>query len=202
MAAERNRLAKDLHDAVTQTLFSATLIADVLPRLWERNQEEAKKRLEELRLLTRGALAEMRTLLLELRPASIDDASFPDLLKQLCDALNGRLRIPVDLKITGDPNLTPECKINFYRIAQEAMNNIAKHADATEVLVKYWGDENKIHLVIQDNGKGWDGTAAPSNHLGFNIMKERAASINADLVISSEVGIGTKIDLTAQKLEK
>ena len=80
VAAERNRLAKDLHDAVTQTLFSATLIADVLPRLWERNQDEAKKRLEELRLLTRGALAEMRTLLLELRPSSIDDASFPDLL--------------------------------------------------------------------------------------------------------------------------
>lgn len=202
VAAERNRLAKDLHDAVTQTLFSATLIADVLPRLWERNQDEAKKRLEELRLLTRGALAEMRTLLLELRPSSIDDASFPELLKQLCDALNGRLRIPVNLQITGNPNLTPECKINFYRIAQEAMNNIAKHADATEVLVKYWVDENTIHLFIQDNGKGWDGTTAPSNHLGFNIMKERASSINAELEISSEIGIGTKIDLSAKRLEK
>src|SRR4029079_12768400 len=68
-AAERNRLARDLHDAVTQTLFSTSLIADVLPRLWERDQNTARRRLEELRLLTRGALAEMRALLLELRPA-------------------------------------------------------------------------------------------------------------------------------------
>jgi signal transduction histidine kinase len=199
VAAERNRLAKDLHDAVTQTLFSATLIADVLPRLWERNQSEAKKRLEELRLLTRGALAEMRTLLLELRPSSIDDASFPELIKQLCEALNGRLRIPVELQISGNPDITSDCKINFYRIAQEAMNNIAKHADATEVIVKYWGDENSIHMIIQDNGKGLDGTAAPSNHLGFNIMKERASSINAELVITSEIGNGTKINLIAKK---
>ncbi|MBC8449200.1 MAG: GAF domain-containing protein, partial [Chloroflexi bacterium] len=74
VAAERSRLARDLHDAVTQTLFSASLIAEVLPRIWERNPEEGRRRLEELRQLTRGALAEMRTLLLELRPSALVDA--------------------------------------------------------------------------------------------------------------------------------
>jgi signal transduction histidine kinase len=195
VAAERNRLSKDLHDAVTQTLFSATLIADVLPRIWERDNNEAKKRLEELRLLTRGALAEMRTLLLELRPSAINDASLAELLKQLCEALNGRLRIPVNLHISGNPNISPNSKINFYRIAQEAMNNIAKHADATEVTVDFSEQNNSILLEIHDDGKGWDGTTSPSNHLGINIMKERALAINAMLEISSEIGKGTTIRL-------
>ena len=202
VAAERNRLAKDLHDAVTQTLFSATLIADVLPRLWERDNNEAKKRLEELRLLTRGALAEMRTLLLELRPSAINDASLPELLKQLCEALNGRLSIPINLHIDGYSNISSTSKINFYRIAQEAMNNIAKHADATEVNVDYSEQDNTVILEINDNGKGWDGTTSPSNHLGINIMKERATAINAILNITSQPGKGTKIKLEADKSQE
>ena len=89
-AEERNRLARDLHDAVSQTLFSATLIADVLPRLWDRNEAEARKRLEELRQLTRGALAEMRTLLLELRPTALIEAEIGYLLHQLGESITGR----------------------------------------------------------------------------------------------------------------
>ncbi len=98
-AAERNRLARDLHDAVSQTLFSATLIADVLPRIWERDPAEAGRRLEELRHLARGALAEMRALLLELRPAALAEAELPDLLRQLGEAITGRARIPVELDV-------------------------------------------------------------------------------------------------------
>ena len=92
---ERQRLARDLHDAVSQTLFSASLIAEVLPRLWERNPDEGRKRLEEIRQLTRGALAEMRTLLLELSPAALVDADLGDLLRQLAESITGRARIPV-----------------------------------------------------------------------------------------------------------
>src|SRR5512138_3291935 len=98
MAEAQARLLEavfDAYDAVTQTLFSASLIADVLPRLWERNPEEGRRRLEELRQLTRGALAEMRTLLLELRPTALTEAALADLLKQLAEAINGRARLPV-----------------------------------------------------------------------------------------------------------
>ena len=101
VAAERSRLARELHDAVTQTLFSASLIAEVLPRLWERDPAEGLRRTAELRQLTRGALAEMRTLLLELRPATLTEVELRDLLRQLCEALTGRARIPVNLQCGG-----------------------------------------------------------------------------------------------------
>ncbi len=122
VAAERSRLARDLHDAVTQTLFSASLIAEVLPRLWERDRDEGLRRLADLRQLTRGALAEMRTLLLELRPATLVEVELRDLLRQLSEALVGRARIPVNLHVEGQPrSLPPDAQIVFYRVAQEVL---------------------------------------------------------------------------------
>ncbi|HLE89728.1 MAG TPA: histidine kinase, partial [Anaerolineales bacterium] len=135
MTAERTRLARDLHDAVTQTLFSSSLIAEVLPDLWAMDIEEAKKSTEELRQLTRGALAEMRTLLLELRPASLTQTRLSDLLRQLCEAFIGRSRLPITLTIESERNLPPEVQIAFYRIAQESLNNVFKYARARQVNV-------------------------------------------------------------------
>jgi signal transduction histidine kinase len=199
IATERNRLARDLHDAVTQTLFSATLIAEVLPKVWEKNRPEGVKRLAELRQLTRGALAEMRTLLLELRPSALKDAPYADLLRQLCDALNGKSRIPIELHIENEPDLPVEIKIAFYRITQEAFNNIAKHANATQVVIHLYEADNFVNLEIKDNGKGMDQENVPSNHLGIGIMKERAFNINAEIKIESKPGTGTSILLSWMK---
>jgi len=196
IATERNRLARDLHDAVTQTLFSATLIAEVLPKVWEKNEQEGIRRLAELRQLTRGALAEMRTLLLELRPSALQNASYTDLLRQLCDALNGRSRIPVELEIETEPDFPVEIKMAFYRITQEAFNNIAKHANASNVWIRLFEKGTDVVLVIRDNGLGMNEADVPSNHLGLGIMKERAASIQAVLDIMSELGKGTSIKLS------
>jgi signal transduction histidine kinase len=135
VAEERGRLARELHDAVTQTLFSASLIAEVLPRIWEKNQERGRQQLEEVRTLTRGALAEMRTLLLELRPEAIIKAKMEDLLRQLARAMMGRTGVPVDVSIEGECRLPSEVQVALYRIAQEALNNTAKHADASRVEV-------------------------------------------------------------------
>ena len=135
VAAERNRIARDLHDSVTQTLFSATLIAEVLPKLVERNGNEGMRRLEELRQLTRGALAEMRTLLLELRPATLIEVSIEELLRQLTEAARGRARIPIELQVQVTAPLPPDVKVAFYYIAQEALNNVAKHARAGSAYV-------------------------------------------------------------------
>ena len=98
---ERQRLARNLHDAVNQSLFSAGLIAEVLPRLWERDQEEARRSLEDLRRLTRGAMAEMRALLAELRPSTLTDAELGDLLRLLGNAFTGRTNIPVKVTVAG-----------------------------------------------------------------------------------------------------
>jgi PAS domain S-box-containing protein len=195
ITAERTRLARDLHDAVTQTLFSASLIAEVLPEIWAMDEAEGRKSTEELRQLTRGALAEMRTLLLELRPATLTQARFPDLLKQLSEALIGRARLPIRLDVTGDYEMSPEVKVAFYRITQESLNNIVKYARATQVEIQLRLECCNVHLEIRDNGIGFDPTAVRPTSLGMRIMRERADAIHAHIKITSVPGQGTKVSL-------
>jgi nitrate/nitrite-specific signal transduction histidine kinase len=202
IAAERNRLARELHDAVTQTLFSANLIADVIPRIWKRNPEEGLKHLEELRELTRGALAEMRTLLLEMRPESLERADIKSLITQLVDAFIGRVRVPVSLEIEGDYKLTQDVKLVFYRVAQEALNNIAKHAGARQVEVYLECQPEQVKLAIKDDGLGFERASITPDHLGMAIMQERANSIGARLVIDSQVGTGTNVELSWNPLRE
>jgi signal transduction histidine kinase len=201
VAAERNRLARDLHDSVTQTLFSASLISEVIPKIWEKNEQEGRKRLEELRQLTRGALAEMRTLLFELKPAALVEAPLADLLRQLSEAVTGRARIPVALEVNGKAILPLEVKTAFYRIAQEALNNIAKHSRATKATIELrLNEEEQVGIVIaglsiSDDGKGFDPEKVTSQHLGICIMKERAESAGANLKITSREGEGTTVEV-------
>lgn len=200
VAAERNRLARDLHDAVTQTLFATSIISDVLPRIWDRNPEEGKKRLMEVRDLTRGALAEMRTLLLELRPSALLDAPLGELLSQLCDAFRGRARIPV--RFDGDdesPPLTPEAQVAFYRIAQEALNNVSKHARASQVMLTLSDDGQQVVMRITDDGIGFDASELRPDHFGLTFMRERAQSIGATCRIDSAPGQGTTVCLEWQR---
>ena len=201
-AAERNRLARDLHDAVTQTLFSASLIAEVLPRLWERNSEDARHRLSELRQLTRGALAEMRTLLLELRPATLAEASLGGLLRQLAEATTGRARVPVTVTLDGERRLPQDVQVALYRIAQEALNNVAKHSGATQSAVLLRCGLTHAELCVSDNGRGFDPGVLTPGHLGVGIMRERAQSIGAALRIESQPGHGTRIVVVWQDPEQ
>lgn len=192
-AAERNRLARDLHDTVSQTLFSVSLIAEVLPRLWERNPEDGRRRLEEVRQLTRGALAEMRTLLLELRPSSLIEAELPYLLNQLGESINGQVRLPVIVSVEGQFSSPTEVKVALYRIAQEALNNVAKHAGARQVNLNLLCESDKITLKITDDGRGFDVTSIPLDSLGLDIMRERAEDILASLSVQSRTGQGTEV---------
>jgi signal transduction histidine kinase len=191
--AERGRLARDLHDAVTQTLFSASLTAEVLPRIWERSPQEGLKRLDKLRELTRGALAEMRTLLLELRPSALVETPLCDLLRQLAEGISGRTGIPIRVEVEGQNILPSDVQIAFYRIAQEALNNVAKHSNAAKSLVDVRFGEREIRLSVIDDGSGFDPAANPANHLGLRIMAERAQDIGAVLSVDSQPGQGTRI---------
>jgi signal transduction histidine kinase len=193
---ERNRIARELHDSVTQTMYSVSIVAEALPRLLERNLEEAKRNAGYLRQTTLGALAEMRTLLFELRPDSLAKASLNVLLQQLADVLTGRTRVPVDVTIEGQANLPLDVKIALYRIAQEAFNNIYKHANATRAWATLRQEPDQIILVIRDNGQGFDPTTVPDERLGLRIMRERAADIGANLTLETAPGQGAEVTVT------
>lgn len=202
---ERQRLARSLHDAVNQSLFSAGLIAEVLPRLWERDQALARRSLEDLRILTRGALAEMRALLAELRPSTLTDSKLGDLLHLLGNAFTGRTNIPVIVMIKGEASLPAETQVALYRICQEALNNVAKHAKATKVEIDLRHAEVSepiSELRIRDNGRGFDpGGLPPSGHYGLGMMRERAEAAGVTLSITSMPGKGSEITVQWKKKE-
>jgi signal transduction histidine kinase len=199
--AERERLAGDLHDAVTQTLFSAALIAETLPRIWERYPERAREGLAELRELTQGALAEMRTLLLELRPAALTEKPLGELLSHLATAVTSRGRVLVTLTVDGDSSLPPETQIGLYRIAQEALNNMIKHANASEAFVDLRCEPGRVTLSIRDDGRGFDPADVMPAHLGLGIMRERAERIGATLDIRSQAGRGTLVTVDCKAID-
>jgi PAS domain S-box-containing protein len=190
---ERQRLARDLHDAVSQTLFSAAMIAEALPRLWDRQPERAREQLHELYRLTRGAQAEMRTLLLELRPATLLEANLEELLSQLAAAVIGRTRMNVTLNIEGDMKMPGDVQTAYYYIAQEAFNNIVKHSRARQVDVHVTSTPEVISLRISDDGRGFDTSQIPATSLGLGIMRERADAIGAELHVNSVPGKGTTV---------
>ena len=200
-------------------IFSANLIAEVLPTIWTLNTEEAKRGLDDLHKLTRGALAEMRTLLLELRPIGLAEARLEELIKQLTQGVSGRIRADIQVNIKGEAVLPTEVKLAFYRIAQEALNNISKHSRADKVEIELTSIPSStakrrrrvgliqqqfsqsVFLLIRDNGSGFEPKSVVGEHLGLGIMQERASSTQFNLSIRSKPGWGTEISLYWPKLE-
>jgi signal transduction histidine kinase len=193
---ERQRLVRDLHDAVSQSLFSASLLAEAIPRLWERHPAKARESLTDLYRLNRGALAEMRNLLLELRPAALAESKLEELLRQLTHAVGGRTQATISLEVKEEGNQLPvDTKIAIFRIAQEALNNITKHAEADRIWISLSSQHEQIRLIIRDNGLGFDRLGSSSGHFGLKIMHERAEAIGATLRIISRPEQGTEVEL-------
>ena len=196
---ERQRLARELHDAVSQTLFSASVIADSLTKSDFANTEHLRTGLNKLAQFNRGALAEMRSLLVELRPQSIVSTPLGDLVKGLCDSWRGRSNFDVDFKITGESKLLPpNVQLNLYRLVQEILNNIYKHAGASIVNIELRHQKN-VEIVIADDGVGFDINFIPPNHHGIRIMRERAEKIGASLYIDTAIDEGTFIQIIWQE---
>ncbi|MBX3062439.1 MAG: response regulator [Anaerolineae bacterium] len=195
---ERQRLARELHDSVSQTLFTSSVMSESALRQWSLNPEKAQRLLTDVHQLIKGALAEMRVLLLELRPRSLEQANLRYLLELQAQAIQGRNSLNIHLQIDDLPELPADVKVSLYRITQEALNNVVKHSTATNVDIAAQLQGDAIVLRITDDGQGFDIEQVPGSSLGLGIMRERADTINASLQLDSTVGEGTTVTVRWQ----
>jgi len=192
---ERAHLARELHDSVTQALFSMTLVARSVELLLERDPEAARTQLAQLRDLQREALAEMRALIFELRPGNVEQDGLVRALRTHSAALQGRIGLPIVVESDVDDRLPLEIEETLYRISQEALHNVVKHAAARQVRIALERARQGVRLRIEDDGQGFDPDAVPDSHLGIAGMRARAAKIGTQLECRSEPGRGTTIEV-------
>lgn len=193
---ERNRLSADLHDAVAQTLSSASLLAAALPARLREGGADGVDAAERVAQLNRHALIEMEVLLRELRGADAWDRSLADRLIHLAQSVSQLHAAKIECEISGDATLPVEVRTMFYRVAQESLNNVVKHSGAGRAQLAFEAMEDRALLVVSDDGRGFDLAAmAGSERLGLAIMSERARQISADLEIETRPGEGCRVTM-------
>jgi signal transduction histidine kinase len=192
---ERNRLARELHDSVTQVLFSLNLNLEAASDLWERKPEKAALLVTRCQEMAAEALADMRSLIFELRPAALQEKGLAAALTNHVNLFRRRQGIDVSLTLEGEDRLAPELEFCLYRVAQEALNNAAKHARASHVRMIYTADPHGALLVVEDDGVGFD-TTGRSGHQSFGMigMRERLAEVGGALLVQSAPGHGTRLE--------
>ncbi len=193
---ERNRLARELHDSVTQTLFSLALTAEAADTLVGRDVSAAKAQLQQLKAMAQEAVREMRSLVFELRPADLELDGLAGTLRKHVDVLRNVRRADIDLRIAGDRRLPERIERDIFRIAQEALNNALKHAGARTIGIEL-DVGSPVTLIVRDDGTGFDPEDAQirARRLGLTSMYERADGIGARLSIISSAGAGTVVRL-------
>jgi signal transduction histidine kinase len=196
IANERTRLARDLHDSVAQTLYGLTLQAEAASRKLSAGQDEAvRAHLQAIREDAQQTLQETRLLIFELRPPILEESGLAAALKARIDAVEARGGTAVHLDLQEISGLSANMEMGLYRIAQEALNNAAKHAAATEINVRLTQNGESAILDIADNGCGFDPEAVPDGRIGLKGMAERVAQMKGDLQIKSAPGQGTEIQV-------
>jgi signal transduction histidine kinase len=197
IVSERNRLALELHDVVSQKLFSLVLSAEAATILLDRDPESARAQVARLGELGREALTELRSLILGLRPPELERDGLQGALRKEIEML-GRIH-GVEIELRGDGGSTGdgERDLAVLRIAHEAVNNSLRHAGATHITVRLECDDGRVHLEVADDGSGFDpdGAAVRAKHLGLTSMEERARELGGRLEIRSSPGAGTRVTL-------
>jgi signal transduction histidine kinase len=194
---ERNRLARDLHDSVVQKLFGVVLAAQSAATLFDRDPDGARGQVQRLQELTQDAIQELRSLIFQLRPPAVESEGLAAALAKHVQVLAKVHRQHIDLVTGGEPRLRPGVDDEVFRIAQEALHNALRHADADRLELRLEEREQLLVLTVRDDGVGFDpgATAHRSRRLGLTSMEERAASLGGALRIDSAPGVGTTIRL-------
>jgi len=197
---ERNRLARELHDSVTQTVFSMNLTIQAARLLLGKDQERVTGQLKRLEELAASAMGEIQVLLTELRPHPVEVESLPTALRQLAVDFLRRHGLQASLEINGDRPLPQTAVIGLCRIAQEALNNVVKHSGTLQVTMRLDFSGEYLCFEIEDHGRGFDQQASTGQrgHLGLASMVERAHELGWELTFESHPGQGTIIRVANQ----
>lgn len=190
---ERQRLARELHDSVSQALYGIALGAKTARKLLEGNPQLAADPLDYVLSLADAGLAEMRALIFELRPESLETEGLVAALGKQAAALRARHEIEVEADLCDEPETPLEVKEAVYRIVQEALHNVVKHARAESVKIEMRCDPGNLTLSISDNGVGFDAGGDFPGHLGLRSMRERASRLGGTLQVESTPGAGTRL---------
>ncbi len=191
---ERAHLARELHDSVTQALFSMGLTLRTLEILLETDPAAATEKLVELRELQKDALAEMRTLIFELRPSSLESDGLVQALRTHATAVQRRTALAIVVDAEPIDRLPLQAEEALYRIGQEALHNVVKHANASHATIRIWREGDRVRLSVSDDGGGFDPDAVPRGHLGLIGMRQRVDLVGGELRVESRTGKGTSIE--------
>jgi len=197
IAAERNRLALDLHDAVSQKLFGLVLSAEAAATLLERDPPAAREQVAKLAALAQEASDELRSLVFELRPPDLERDGLAGALRKHVELVRRLQQREIELEVEADPAPEADRDLDVLRIAQEALQNALRHADARRVAVRLRGEDERLLLEVDDDGVGFEPELAGlrSRRLGLTSMEERAQRLGATLRIRSAPGAGTTVRL-------
>jgi signal transduction histidine kinase len=199
---ERHRLARELHDSVTQSLFTVTLMAEAAQAMIDRDPVRVAGYLERLKDTAHSALAEMRALLNQLRPQGLRASGLGAALRKHAETISAQVALPVEVEVDPDlPELPPIIEEALYRIAQEALHNVVKHAQATHAVIRLQGVRQRegappqaVSLTIEDNGLGFGVERPPTEGgMGLTSMRERATSLGGSFAIGPRAGGGTVV---------
>ncbi len=193
---ERQRLARELHDSVSQARYGIALGTRTARTLLDRNPAQASEPLDYVLSLTDTAMEEMRALILELRPESLEREGLSPALRKLAEAIQHRQRLIVQAHVCNEPEIPVESKQALYRIAQEALHNAVKHAHATTLDLTLETAADTVTLTVADDGAGFDPGGNFPGHLGLRSMRERMTRLGGDLSITSAPGKGTTVQAT------
>lgn len=197
---ERHRVAREIHDGPAQMLSNVVLKAELCERLIDINVDKAREELKNLKLVIRESLQEIRKIIYDLRPMSIDDLGLIPTLNKYIENYTEETGIKVDFKVKGENNnLNKGIAVTVFRVLQEALNNVNKHAEASDVKINIEILNEKLNVLISDNGKGFDIEKVNEEKDGINggfgliSMRERIELINGKFTINSALGKGTNI---------
>lgn len=191
---ERQRLARELHDSVSQALYGISLGTLTARRLWERDRpDDAQEALTYAHSLAESALTEMRALIFELHPESLDREGLVAALEKQAAALRARDDVTVETDLCSEPQAPLSVKETLYRVAQEALHNVAKHARAGRVTLDLAQSDDYLTLTVRDDGRGFDPQQPFPGHLGLRSMRERVEQVGGNFALHSVPGRGTEI---------